>query len=370
MRKKFSYFLAFIFVVAFTFYLLQIGKIDPSSITGTYNSINKALSDTVNKPFSVLNQGVSKQQTSTLDKTKEITLEQVNNLGYTFYLGQIDNPSAAPISDTMKNDITRIVYNSKFPKSLLEKVPIIFVNNLALKPGQYIATPSGNMKVMDFGAGFLYEGGVYATYESGNFIIYINNDVLAKDSLTNILTHELGHAIGSTLTGADWTKYYGLRNIPIGTPRESGLWNLSPAEDFAEVYKNTFTGLGVRTYYGLLLPANFTMAGILEHTCGNTYTQIYNSELATIEKASPPSTCSPGDVGWPICDSGVAVRQAQQKSAEDTTNSNAKVQDCRRNVMAHPDQYPNDWQYGLAPYKSTVGPQTKEFINAAISKLN
>ena len=98
-----------------------------------------------------------------------------------------------------------------FPKSILEKVPIIFVNNLVLKPGQYVAFAGQRFNVMDFGAGFLYECGIYATYESGKAIIYLNKEGLIKTPLNDILTHELGHAIGDTLTDGDWVKYYGTR---------------------------------------------------------------------------------------------------------------------------------------------------------------
>jgi hypothetical protein len=250
-------------------------------------------------------------QTPVVDKTKEIGLEQVNNLGYTFYVGQINNPSTAPISDILKNDITRVIYNAKFPKSILEKTPIVFVNNLALKPGQYIAAPGGDMVVPTFGPDFLYEGGVYGTYQSGRSIIYLNNDVFPKVSLNDVLTHELGHAIGKTLTDADWTKYYQLREIASGTPRYGSNWNLSPAEDFAEVYKNTFTGLDIKTYYGL-----GSYRGFFERTCKNIQTQ-----------------------------------------------------SCRQNIMMNPSKYPDDFRYGT-PYKSVVSQSTKDFINAVISKQN
>jgi hypothetical protein len=346
------------------------GKINIPFVASIYDEVNKALVDTVNRPFSVLNQGIN-NQSPPIDKTKEIDLEQVNNLGYTFYLGQIDNPGTAPISDATKNNITRVIYNSKFPKSILEKIPIVFVNNLALKPGQYIAAPGGNMKVIDFGAGFLYEGGIYATYTSGNSIIYVNNDVLARDSLVNILTHELGHAIGSTLTDADWRTYFGLRNIPPGTSMEGGLWNLSPAEDFAEVYKNTFTGLEVRTYYGLLIPVTGLGFGDLtmEHTCGSIYRQIYENYIAIYEKTNPTSTCSPTSFILGNCSTDMATLNEEQKKAADATNADPQVQECRRKVMASPNQYPDDYVYGT-PYKSTVGPQTKEFINTIMSRFN
>lgn len=182
-----------------------------------------------------------------IDKSKEVPLKVVNNLGYTFYLGEIDNNNSV-INDSFKTEITKIVYDAKFPKKLLENLPIVVVNSLALKSGQYISTRNDTYEVFNFGPEFLYEGGFYADYDNKKGIIYINKEALGKMSLADILTHELGHAIGYTLTDADWKTYYELRSIPtknIG----SQLWNLSPKEDFAEVYKNVFTGLPIRTSY-------------------------------------------------------------------------------------------------------------------------
>lgn len=185
--------------------------------------------------------------------SKGIALQQVNNLGYTFYVGQIDYQNVPAISDDIKNQITKIIVNTKFPKNILKTIPIVFVNSLAIKPGQYIADPNNVKRLVDtnvFGPDFLNEGGKYATYDNGMSVIYLNKIILDKGLLVENLTHELGHAIGSRLSEQDLKKYYQLRNIPKNTPEFGTSWNTSPAEDFAEVYRSIFTGSSVRTIYG------------------------------------------------------------------------------------------------------------------------
>ena len=229
---------------------------------------------------------------------------------------------------------------------------------------------------MDFGTGFLYEGGIYATYESGQAIIYLNKEALTKAPLNDILTHELGHAIGGTLTDGDWVEYYKLRNISPSTSRNGGLWNLSPQEDFAEVYKNMFTGLDVRTYYGLLVPTlgeSYNGEGIFEISCTGVYREAYQSAIDVYEKSNPPKDCSKVtdfmEKMW--CDtSSPYTTSVQQEQAKGTANASVRVQNCRRDVMTNSSKYPDEFRYGI-PYKGgAAGPKTKEFINAVINRFN
>jgi hypothetical protein len=291
-----------------------------------------------------------------VDKSKEVQLQEVNNLGYTFYLGQIDNSNN--IDDNFKTEITKIVYSAHFPESILKNTPIVIINSLALKDGLYIPTSSGNLNVGSFGPSFLYEGGIYAKYNGGGAVIFINKTTLDKGLLVDVLTHELGHAIGNTLSDTDWKKYYGLRNIPATTKRDgSGLWNLSPQEDFAEVYKNTFTGLEVRTYYGLLTPTLGTDG--ITSPCYKIYQDLYDNYRPKIDSSDPTA--------W--LKSITTPDKTDYNAIEAKVNIDSTLQDCRRNIMSNQSQYPNDFQYGMAPYKSTVGPQTKEFINSVTNGI-
>ena len=194
-----------------------------------------------------------------LNKSNSVTLQEVNNLGYTFYLGEIEHSNTTNLTDDLKNQITKIVSNAHFPKNVLINTPIVVVNNVALSSYKYITIPNGmaryglkGINVPQLGADFLSEGGFYGVVTGANNLAFINlnKSILSQNLLTDVLTHELGHAIGNTLTTQDWKKYYQLRNIPAGIALEGTNWYSSPAEDFAEVYKNIYTGLKVRTSYG------------------------------------------------------------------------------------------------------------------------
>lgn len=277
-------------------------------LAGFYFGINKII-PVITKQSS-LKDIFPQSQTSS---NKMIPLEEVKNLGYDFYVGQIDSSDNKDITDDLKNQITKIAYNAKFPVGMLKNIPIIILNNLALTGDQYIAVPAGNLKVPDLKPDFLSEGGIYVTFGNGSAIIFINKATVTQGQLTEVLTHELGHAIGSKLTDKDWVKFYQLRNIPSSTARHGTNWYLSPEEDFAEVYKNIFTGSDARTYWGILEP---------------NYQGIFQSECMF-----------------------------------DNTQS------CYKKVMLNPTKYKSDWQYGI-PYKSILDKVTKDFVANLMSKLN
>jgi hypothetical protein len=66
-----------------------------------------------------------------------IPLQEVKNLGYDFYVGQIDDPNVNDLTDDLKNQITQIVYNAHFPESMLQNMPIIILNSLDVTGNQY-----------------------------------------------------------------------------------------------------------------------------------------------------------------------------------------------------------------------------------------
>jgi hypothetical protein len=205
---------------------------------------------------------------------------------------------------------------------------------------------------------FLSEGGLYGTYGNGSSssaIIYLNKSIIASD-LTGTLTHELGHAIGSKLTDADWKKFYQLRNIPTNTPRQGTNWYLSPQEDFAEVFKYTFTGIAVRTYYGLLAPSNPSGSEMALSSCHEIYQNLYDSYAPKVDMSNYlNSIMNPVKIDYAAIEAKITA--------------NSKMQTCRRNVFANPSKYPDDWEFGT-PYKTSVGQAAKDFIVSIINKLN
>jgi len=273
----------------------------------------------------------------------EVRLETVKNLGYEFSLGQIDTAGTNNLTDDFKNQVTKIVYDAHFPQSVLSKIPIIVLNNLALTGDQYIKTSSGILKIPELKGDWLSEGGIYGTFTNGTGVIFINKPIIAKGQLTEVLTHELGHAIGSKLTDQDWQKYYQLRGIPAGTARHGTNWNTSPDEDFAEVYKNTYTGIPIRTYYGKLV-SNLSQ-GIEIGSCMLVYQNARSNYM-------PKST---NNFGMP----SFSTEDYSAVSAK--TDADPKVQACRREVMLNPSAHQSDWAFGT-PYKFVVTQNINDFI--------
>jgi len=315
------------------------------------NNINKFFSKNISL------EGIfqsAKENTPSASDSNAISLQQINNVGYSFYIGQIDYADAAPLSDDIKNNVTQIIYKANVPKSLLNNVAIIIVNTLAVSQYQIIEAPSGNFAMPSFTPDFMSGGGIYSQYSSKFSFIFINKTMLGN--LSEILTHELGHHISSQLTDAEWTKYYQFRKIPANTARQGTDWTTSPMEDFAEVYKNVYTGLKIKTYYGLLTPSNSTL---YEIACKKTTTG-----------ALSPSSSSYGESASNSYESLIRDMQSRLSSmGEDKNISNTDLQACRRDVLLHPEKYPNDWRLGT-PYYSVVDQTTKDFITQIISRLN
>jgi len=292
------------------------------------------------------------QTTHTLitSSAEMIPLQKISNVGYTFYLGQIDYPSAAAITDQTKNDITQIIYDAKFSKNLSQNIAIIITNTLAASTNQYFDSPFGKVKMVQLPPVFLQGGGAYSQHIGNLSFIFINKNQLNSSRLNDILTHELGHYIGSLLTAADWEQYYNLRQIPTGTPLYTSNWMLSPGEDFADVYKNVFTKEKVQTYYGLLIKTNDNFP---ENECGKIYDKLMKNYIA--KKYSNTDS-------WNIPILSV-------KEADTNITSNKELQDCRRKVLLDSEKYSEDWRF-VVPYYSSVSQATKTFVINTINKLN
>lgn len=167
--------------------------------------------------------------------------------------GEVDYQNVSSINDDLKNEITKIIIKTQFPKTLLKKTYIVILNSLTITEGQYISVQGGKLDIPILNESFIGENGLYVEYnkkgQESISVIYIKKSAL-KNELVNVLSHELGHIIGQKLTDKEWEEYYKLRGIPATTLRMGGKWERVPNEDFAEVYKSIFTGLKVRTVYG------------------------------------------------------------------------------------------------------------------------
>jgi len=284
-----------------------------------------------------------------------VPLQEVKNLGYDFYIAQIDSQGVNNLTDDFKNQVTKIVYDTHFPQSILTNLPIIILNNLALTGDQYVTISTGNLRIPDLKPDFLSEGGIYATFTSNSAIIFINKPIIAQGQLTNVLAHELGHAVGATLSDQDWKKYYQLRGITAGTSRHGTNWNLSPEEDFAEVYKNTFTGIDVRTFYGQLMP----MVGMDIGSCRTVYFNAESNYTPKVDSSNPSAY-------W---QSMLRPSNVDTSAIEAKAEADSSVQACRRGVMSNPSAHSSDWSFGT-PYKSVVNQATKNFIVSIATRLN
>lgn len=290
------------------------------------------------------------QTTRTLiaSSAEMIPLQQINNVGFTFYLGQIDYPNTPGLTDEIKNNITQIIYDAKFSNNLSKNIAIIITNTLAVTPNQYLDSPFGKVKMVQLPPVFLQGGGAYSQHIGNLSFIFINKNQLNSSRLNDILTHELGHYVGGFLTTTDWEQYYKLRQIPTGTPLYTSNWMLSPGEDFADVYKNVFTKEKVQTYYGLLIRGGYLY---YENECG----KIYDKLMENYKKKKYPNTDS-----WNIF---------MLKEEDTDITSNKELQDCRKKVLLDPEKYIEDWQYGV-PYYSFVSQATKTFVINTINKLS
>jgi hypothetical protein len=273
--------------------------------------------------------------------TKTYPFERIDLWGYTFYTSKIDGGGSVDIGSQNKQTIGKLLVSLSFPPDLTNSLGIVAADPTLMKSGDQFQVPW--LGTMQIPLAFQPEGGLYTQIGSGA-LIFLNGGYDLS-----VLTHELGHQIGSHMTDQEWSQYYKLRGISASAPRRSGNWNLSPEEDFAEVYRTTYgQGGPIQTHYGLLMASNDSSYSDFISSCSDEYNQAQQDYI----KAH--STSSPYSFSLPSSD--------MLKKAEEAANSSPVVQVCRRdNNKASP--------FGGVLYTYQVSPATKQFIQNIVTSL-
>ncbi|MEK9180284.1 MAG: zinc ribbon domain-containing protein [Patescibacteria group bacterium] len=262
-------------------------------------------------------------------------LQRINLWGYQFYTTQIPSQNV-DIGSQKKQTIARILGNIKFPTRLTNDLAFAFVDPANVSQNDYLTIPwAGNKmasvyQVKDGGFQYVLNGGV----------IYINST--QNYNLNSILTHELGHRIGQQLTSEEWSRYYKLRGIPGGTPQQIENWALSPAEDFAEVYKHIMSGEAIKTNYGIFVPSGSFDTG----ECSILFNELTRKYL----EKNPPAESYMYSV-------------AQMEEAGASANIDPAVQKCRREKNG-------PGLFGGVAYVGSVDENTKKFIAEILTHLS
>jgi len=289
---------------------------------------------------------------SNADGTNTFPVQYNNLWGHEFYTAKIDQSSSIDIGSEPKQIIGRLLDTLAFPPSLTKHLIILNVDPTVTKTGDKLVIPwQGNNPIP---ATIQPKGGTAMGIGGDGAIISLNN-LVGYDRA--VLTHELGHVIGSHLTDAEWTRYYKLRAIPSGTPRTASDWSLSPSEDFAEVYKavNKATVSGtdfnedwmIRTRYGLFLPAS--VGGEFGSSCWSIYYPIQQKLLDAYRQ-------TPSGQGEIFPPQDVLEKVEAQASAD------PKLQDCRKKSNEQA-------LLGGPMYVSSVDQATTQFVNGVVERL-
>ncbi|MDO8667933.1 MAG: hypothetical protein Q7K35_02425 [bacterium] len=289
------------------------------------------------------------------DGTKTYPFEQVNLWGYTFYTSKIDGRGSIDIGSQNKQTIAKLLKTLGYPPSLTANLAIIAADPTLMRASDKFQIPwAGTMMIP---LSFQPEGGLYTQIGNGALIL-LNGD--GYDTM--VLTHELGHQVGFHMTDQEWTQYYKLRAIPAKTPRILSNWNLSPEEDFAEVYKTVYklsaaggyipavyeSKWSIRTYYGVLTPS-FLIDEVNE--CKNLYDKARESYLNTQSADYRLNHFSE------LMDSRSQLNMV--------LNANPEVQACRRE-----NNGPSNYPLGGQRYESQVDQATEQFIKNVVARLS
>ncbi|MBI2591437.1 MAG: zinc ribbon domain-containing protein [Candidatus Brennerbacteria bacterium] len=319
---------------------LQFTQDIPSAVT-------KIVSGVFNNEQSIsLPRGVSpSQQTPVVDPLaiqtnpdgSKIYPVQYNNLwGHEFYTSKIDQSGSIDIGSEPKQSIAKLLNSLGFPPTLTKNLIFVHIDPTIVKQTDRLKIPwaGGNVYVS-----LQPQGGTYQNVYGGS-VIALNNLVGYNPP---VLVHELGHLIGAQLTDEEWKQYYKLRGIPSDTQRNLSNWNLSPTEDFAEVYKNTYGFGDVQTQYGLLVETSW---GDLMTPCSSIALDL---QRAWLEKYGKKDKY------------GFMYETSEMDKAKAAIQSDPTLQACRaKNIQG---------RFG-ANYARQVNDSTKNFVRNIVARLN
>ncbi len=258
------------------------------------------------------------------DGSKLYTLNQIQSSDYSFYAGDLNNPNR-DLGEDIKNAIIKTLETAHFPAKLVANTVFVSLSPNS-EPAKIFLKAGGNEITVDLNnAEISTRNGAYIKVSSASRVILLNSNVLpGGEQFTLLLLHELGHRLADEFSPSDWQIFYGLRLIPKPQPLLNDVWDLSPNEDFAEVYKyitvkNSFgiddEASAVRTRYGFLMPKDPNR----EKTCGTLVVQGQTS---------------------------------------------LRLQECRRYVSINQDSFPDDTEYFDANEA-----KLKDFITGKINSL-
>lgn len=301
--------------------------------------------------------------------------------GHQFYTAKIIANNSGDMSSEEKQAIAQLLKRVNFPPKLSEDLVITLVDPTTIKSDDLIKNPTG--QTIQLGNALKPEGGDYVHTNNQTHLIFINS---LTNNYISILTHELGHRISDELTSEEWDEYYKLRNIPKGTPWNQN-WNLSPGEDFAEVYRETYENtaadtknqLHIKTWFGVLVPNSFIgIMGLSEEyssPCYKLHEQIKSNinknqsgnqinSLATTEEQFNQIMKNLEEARKEI-EINLKQTEIQRETNEIEISKNPELQKCRLNALksGYHTQYTN------TPYISLLDDPTRNFIKRITERL-
>jgi len=272
------------------------------------------------------------------DGSKTYPVQRVDLWGYQFYTSKIDQSGNVDIGSEAKQKIAGLLKSLPFPPSLTGNLIIMNIDPTLVTSRDNVKIPWAGQSNATIS--LQPEGGTYQGVYNGS-VIALNNR--AGYDLS-ILTHELGHLIGFRLTDDEWNKYYELRSIPANTPRQTSNPELSPTEDFAEVYRVIYyDGQPIKTNYGILVGND---SSLMLSKCSSIFLELQRNWLAkygTIEYGTYNSN--------------------EIEKAGNAVQSNPQLQACR-------EKNPLNIFTGSQLYTRQITDGTKQFVASIVQRLS